>query len=406
MFVKQLLRACVLLGFFIISGRMDAQERNILNPDQKSPGQNIDIEIPPYTKFTIGGAIWLRSSFQDWEQDNSANRRGSYFDQFRLSVSGSHGFNKGEGARLTFSAQARWWSYMFAIQHMWIGIEFNENHELRYGISQAPFGALPSVSSSFWYSLNYYHGLEGDHDTGFQYIYKKGGDHFHAAYFRNEEYNDPTATNRWAPDLVVAGDQQNFERHQVNLRYAKVLGYGTNKTSEFGVSGQWGQIRNPLRDGNGNHWAAAFHYVGNYNDWNFNFQATRYEYDPNNPDGVDDRTVLMGFFSDTRLVASKATTFVGNVRRYWDIEWWLFDKLNVYLEYSTVIKDEDTFKDSRMINPGAVLQAGPFYIWFDMLFGQNAWWMNDNFANSGPGAGAVNPDKFELRGNLSVQWYF
>jgi hypothetical protein len=114
----------------------------------------------------------------------------------------------------------------------------------------------------------------------------------------------------------------------------------------------------------------------------------------------------MGFFSDQRLVAAKATTFVGGIRRFWDIDWWLFDKLNAYVEYSTVLKDEDTFRDSKLFNPGAVLQAGPFYLWFDFMAAQNAWWFNDSQANSGLGAGSLNPNDWEFRYNFSIQWYF
>ena len=390
--------------FMFFSFWVTAQEENILNPKDTIPGQGIDINVSPKTHFTLGGALWMRSAFQDWQQDNNANQRGFYFDQFRLSVTGEHGISN--ESKLTFSAQARWWSYQFALHHMWFGLEIDENHEIRYGITQSPFGAMPSISSSFWYSLNYYLGLEADHDAGLHYIFNKNGFDLQFAFYRNEEYNDPTATNRWAPDLITSGDQQNFERNQFNLRVAYTLDHGSDNSTEFGLSGEIGQIKNQLVDDDGDRWAAAFHYVGYYNNWNFYAQGTRYEFNVNNPTGVDDNTVLMGFFSDQRLVAAKATTFVGGVRRLWDIDWWLFDKFNAYIEYSHVWKDENTFSDSKLFNPGAVLQAGPFYLWFDFMAAQNAWWFNDSQANSGLGAGSINPDDWEFRYNFSIQWYF
>ncbi len=401
---ESFLKYCCLLGLFFIFNRVSAQEENILTPEEAPPGQNIAVNVNPKTSFTIGGALWLRSALQGWEERSSANRRGVYFDQFRLGVSGEHGF--ADQAKLKFSTQVRWWSYQFALHHMWIAVEINENHELRYGISQVPFGALPSVSSSFWFSLNYYHGLEGDHDAGGQYIFTKSGTQLHLGYFRNEEYNDPTATNRWAPDLIIDGDQQNFERHQGNIRLAHTFGEGTKNSTEIGISGQFGGILNEVNNGRGTRWASAIHLVGNYGNWNFNLQGTRYEFNPENPEGVDDRLVLMGFFSDRRLVAAKATTFVGNVRYYWNVDWWLFEKITTYIEYSHVFKDEKDFHDSRLFNPGVVLQAGPFYIWTDLMLAQNSWWFNDSFADSGPGPGSANPDDWQLRTNLSVQWYF
>jgi hypothetical protein len=289
---------------------------------------------------------------------------------------------------------------------MWVGVDINEHNELRYGITQSPFGAMPSISSSFWYSLNYYHGIEGDHDAGLYYAFKKRGFDVQFAYFRNEEYNDPSATNRWAPDLVIHEDQQNFERNQFNLRLAYTFGYDTDYSSEFGLSGEIGKIKNQLVEDDGNRWAAAVHYVGYYNNWNFYAQGSRYVYNPNNPDGVDENTVLMGFFSDRRLVAAEATTLVTGIRRFWDIDWWLFDRINAYLEYSAVIKDEQEFNDSQLINPGLVFEAGPFYLWFDLLAARNAWWFNDSTTNSGPAEGSANPNDWEFRYNFSMQWYF
>ena len=393
-----------LIALCLFSLLSQAQEENILSPSDTIPGQGIDINVGPKTHFTLGGALWLRSAFQDWQEPNNANQRGFYFDQFRLSLTGEHGL--ANESKLKFSAQARWWSYQFAIHHMWFGVEIDDHNEVRYGITENPFGALPSISSSFWYSLNFYLGLEGDHDAGLHYIFNKNGLDFQFAYFRNEEYNNPSLTNRGAPDLITSGDQQNFERNQFNLRLAYTFNHTTNNSTEFGLSGQIGEIKNQLIDDDGDRWAAAIHYVGHYNNWNFYAQGTRYEYNVNNPNGVDNNTVLLGFFSDQRLVAAEATTFVGGVRRLWDIDWWLFDKLNAYVEYSTVIKDEDTFRDSKLFNPGAVLQAGPFYLWFDFMAAQNAWYFNDSQANSGLGAGSINKNDWEFRYNFSLQWYF
>lgn len=389
-----------MLNFSIVN----AQEKNILSPNDTIPGQNIDIDVGPKTDFEFGGAIWLRSTFQDWIQENQANQRGFYFDQFRLSLKGDHGLDN--NAKLKFSAQVRFWSYQFAVHHMWFGIALNDHHELRYGITNTPFGALPSISSSFWYSLNYYVGFEDDHDAGFHYIYKKDGFDFQFAYFRNEEYNNPELTNRFAPDLVVSGDQQNFERNQFNVRVAYTFGKDTSSTTEFGLSGEVGQIENQLTDDSGDRWALAAHYVGYYGKWNPYAQVVKYEFDPNNPNEIDDRTVLMGFFSDQRSIAARATTLTGGLRRHWDIDWWLIDKINAYVEYSTILKEASNFSDSKLFNPGFVVQAGPFYIWTDFLVGQNAWWFNDSQENSGLGAGAANSEKWEFRYNFSLQWYF
>ena len=69
-----------------------------------------------------------------------------------------------------------------------------------------------------------------------------------------------------------------------------------------------------------------------------------------------------------------------------------------------MFKDESTFKDSQLIDPGCVFEAGPFWIWVDLLFGKNAWYLNDSPEHSGLGPGGT--DKWEYRFNLNFEWYF
>ncbi len=399
-------RSCLFLfcSMLMPFGMLLAQEENMLAPDEEAPGKTIEIEIGPNTDFSLGGALWLRGATLNWEQRARANREGLYVDQFRLAIDGEHGLeNK---TKLKFGVQVRWWTYQFAVTRMWFGININEHHDVQVGVFQTPFGALPSISPSFWFSQNYYVGLEGELDAGIKYSYRKKGWQLDVAYMANDEYNAPGAINRFAPDLHTSEEQQNFEQHQGNIRVAYTFGYDTRSTTEIGISGQLGQMPNQTTEKNGNRWAAAAHYIGNYGDWNINLQGARYEFNPKNPEGVDDRTVLIAFFSDRRLVAAKATTLAGSVRRFFDIDWWLFKHANVYVEYSAVVKDESSFNSTEVINPGGVLNAGPFYLWLDVMWGRNAWWFNDSEANSGPGAGSLDPNTWELRFNLSLQWYF
>ncbi|MEL7161301.1 MAG: hypothetical protein AAFN92_11140, partial [Bacteroidota bacterium] len=129
-------------------------------------------------------------------------------------------------------------------------------------------------------------------------------------------------------------------------------------------------------------------------------------YEPDNPADVDDRLVQMGFFESSRLVAAKANMLNASLKRDFTVDWWLFEEFDLYFDYSKIFKDEAAFADSELINPGAVLRAGPFYLWLDFMWGKNAWFFNDGPDSSGPGAGARNPDKFEYRQNLSIEWFF
>ncbi|MDJ0905287.1 MAG: hypothetical protein QNI96_04650 [Woeseiaceae bacterium] len=399
-----------LLGALIYAapGTVFAQEENALDENGEIPEKSIQIDVGPETEFNLGGAVWLRGALSYWVQEEDANRKGFYADQVRLSMSGTHGkdgSDPGDGY-LKFSAQIRFWQYQRVIHHMWLGYQFNDRHDLQVGVTQAPFGILPATSNSFWYSMGYYHGIEDDRDAGIKYRYQNEGLDVHLAWFFNDEYNDSTALNRFAPDLVTDGDQQNDEENQANVRVAYTFGEGTQNSSEIGASLQYGEMPNRTTGRTGDRWQAAVHYVGNYDGWNPKLQVARYEYDPENPAGVDDRLVLMGFFSDQRLVAAEATAVSASLRRLWDVNWGPFTDFNAYLDYSAIYKEEDEFADTELINPGMMGQAGPVFVWLDFLWAKNGWWFNDSQANSGPGLGSVNPDKWEFRANLSLQWYF
>ena len=321
-------------------------------------------------------------------------------------MSGTHGKSDSSDGFLKFSAQIRFWQYQRVIHHMWIGYQFNDRHDIEIGVTQTPFGILPATSNSFWYSMGYYHGIEDDRDAGIKYRYQNDGLDLHLAWFFNDEYNDSTALNRFAPDLVSDEEQQNDEENQANVRVVYTFGEGTENSSEVGVSLQYGEMPNRATGRRGDRWQSAVHFVGNYGKWNPKLQIARYEYNPENPEGVDDRLVLMGFFSDQRLVAAKANAVSASLRRFWDVDWGPFTDFNAYLDYSAIFKDEEEFSDTQLINPGMVAQAGPVFVWLDFLWGKNGWWFNDSPEFSGPGPGSLNPDKWEFRANLSLQWYF
>ncbi len=366
--------------------------------------QNIKIHPTPETNLNFGGAIWLRGVTIPYLQETKANERGFYMDQFRLSLDGDYGIK--DRSKLKFSSQIRFFSYQTLIHHMWIGVDFDEHSELTLGVTQVPFGTLPGSTNSFWYSLAYYVGLEDDHDAGIKYHFKKKGWDFYLGYFMNEEYNSSTALNRFAPDLIRSDEQQNEERNQGNIRLSKIMTHNDVSSSEFGFSGEIGQIKNRTTNDNGLRWKGAFHYIGKYDRWEPKFQLARYVYEPDNPQGVDSKVVNMGFFESSRLVAAKANLLNMSLKRDFPINWWLFKELDIYMDYSKIIKDETSFADSELINPGMVLRAGPFYVWLDFMWGKNAWFFNDSQEFSGPGAGARNPQKYEYRQNLSLEWFF
>ncbi|MEN8152166.1 MAG: porin, partial [Planctomycetota bacterium] len=333
------------------------------------------------TTLKFGGAIWVNYSAQQWKTDTPGKVRGMNFDNLRLSLDGDY------KEKLYFSAQYRLYSYTRAIHHAYFGYQLDDENKFELGILQVPFGLQPYATHSFWFGLGYYVGLEDDYDAGLRWHHSGGGLSVDLAFFLNEEYNDATNLERYSVDVVRVGDQQNEEVNQFNARVAYDFSGDEDTTTEFGLSGRWGILDNLITDDTGDYWAAAAHFKGRYGAWNPELQVSRYEYHPENPVGVDDTTVLMGNLTSTRLVAAKGTLLNANLRRFFEVNEGVFDRFNVYVNYSWLAKDEDGFLDSHLINPGAVLEFGPFWVWIDFLFGKNCWYLNDSEAASGMGAG-------------------
>ena len=122
------------------------------------------------------------------------------------------------------------------------------------------------------------------------------------------------------------------------------------------------------------------------------------------PTGVDDRLVLFGNLGSTRLIAAEGTLVNLNLRHFWEPNGKWLKRYNAYINYSHLFKDESEFKDSRIVNPGMLLDMGPFWIWVDLIVGKNAWYLNDSPEMSGLGAGGT--DDWETRFNVNFEWYF
>lgn len=385
------------LAWFIVSpDPIPAAEEETESSSEDSPSDGQDLE--PKTTFKFGGALWVNYAFQEFKSSDEGKKRDLRFDNLRLSVDGTYGDS------LLFSGQYRIYSYTRAVHHAWFGIRPNENNQIELGITQVPFGLLPFATHSFWFGLGYNLGIEDDYDAGIKWHYKNDALDLHLAYFLNEELGDSTNLDRYSTDVARADEQQNEEENQGNIRLAYTFGKGTENSSEFGISGEYGGLRNLTTERIGDHWQAAFHYLGRYGDWNPEFQITRYEYNPENPEDIDARLVLMGNLTSSRLVAAKGTLVNANIRRFWDVNWGPFKRFNAYYNYSRIFKDVSSFKDSQLHDPGCVFEAGPFWVWVDFLVGKNAWYLNDSFENSGPGPGGT--DDWEYRFNTNFEWYF
>lgn len=324
----------------------------------------------------FGGAVRTNYVYEDYN-DANADRGGDFdFDLFRIDVSGNY-------KDLIFSAQYRWFEYMNVVQHAWVGYNFTEQQQAKIGVTQVPFGLLTYASNNYFFSSNFYLGLEDDHDLGLNYTYKGDNNQFDFAFYKNDEQGGidgfvSDRTDRYAYDVVgirldgedaydapsdgyAAGEVNTF-----NARYAHTFAFN-DVSVELGASLQAGQLE--IENGtDGDNVAAAIHSMINYDRWNVKLQVTDYKYDV---DGMDvDRIVVAAYhFYDS--IPAEATTYIANLAYSLPVEIGPISNLTFYNDYSLVTDKPAAMPDTFMNVTGMAISAGGLYTYVDFVVAEN-----------------------------------
>ncbi len=343
--------------------------------------------------IAMGGALRFNLIYREDVEDSTGKRGEGGLDMFRLSVDG-------EVEKLLLSAEYRFYPYMNVIHHGWIGYDFGEQGQIQGGITQVPFGLLPYASHNFWYGVPYYAGFADDYDVGVKYQRQDGAWNTHIAFFKSEELNDATNADRFAFDLVRAGEQQNEESNQLNLRSTYTLGLGTLCETEVGASYEIGEIYNAVTRDRGDRWAAMAHLDSRCGRWNFQLQGGRYEFDPANPPGVDSGVVRLGAFGGTYDLDSEAEILVANVAYNLQPPWQYIDSLTCYNDYSRLYKSLEGAIDSQVNTLGCAIGTGPIFTYVDYIFANNMPYFGDGTLGRG------GEDDWKGRLNINVGYYW
>ncbi|MEJ2534282.1 MAG: hypothetical protein P8008_02120 [Gammaproteobacteria bacterium] len=343
--------------------------------------------------ISIGGALRYTYYWGNYDERVEANRGESGLDLFRINA-------EGRIDDFLLSAEYRYYPFMQVLHHGWFGYEFENGSRAEAGVTRVPFGLLPYASHNFWFGTPYYLGFADDYDLGAKWVYPNGDWEWQAAFFKNDEFASPTQLERYSFDVVAVGDTRNEETDQFNLRGAYTFGVGTSCTHELGASGQYGRIYNADTDRHGDHWAAAAHLDSRCGRWNVQLQASRYRYAPENPPGVPDNVIRLGGFATSYDAAARASLFVANVAYNVPLSSGFIDQLTCYNDYSIVVKDEDSFRDSELNTTGCLLGVGPLYLYLDFIQARNMVFFGDG-SLAGDGE-----DGWKRRFNLNVGYYW
>lgn len=359
--------------------QLEAQQQQVKEQQEKDlQNQKAQAEEQEAAESSLkfGGAVRVNYSYEDFDDDN-ADRGGDFdFDLFRIDVSGNY-------QDLVFSAQYRWFEYMNVIQHAWIGYNFSEQQQAKIGVTQVPFGILTYASNNYFFSSNFYLGLEDDYDMGLNYTYKSADNQFDFAFYKNDEQGGldgfvSDRTDRYAYDVVgirldgedaydapsagyAAGEVNTF-----NARYAHNFKFN-DLAIELGASIQAGQLE--IENGtDGDNVAAAIHGVVNYDRWNVKLQMTDYKYDV---DDMDVERIVVAAYHFYDSIPAEATTYIANVAYSLPVDIGPISNLTFYNDYSLVTDKPAAMEDTFMNVTGMAVSAGGLYTYFDFVVAEN-----------------------------------
>lgn len=354
----------------------------------------------------VGGALRFNYNLSSWKEGQKKRGGDFGYDVFRINAKAKY-----KGVKL--NAEYRLYSEGFGggmLKQGWIGYDFTPENNLQIGLTQVPFGITQYNSHNWFFSLNYYMGLEDDHDMGLKYIHNSEKWQWAVAFFKNAEElnfgnNSDVSDSRYSYDVSSSGDgiYRNKEINQLNLKVIRKFRSG-NANHQLGFSAQYGGIYNLDTENTGDHFALAGHYELNAGRWNVKAQASKYKYNTENPAEQSNDVIAMTAYGAPYLVASEATTYTLGVAYSVPVEWGPISNLQFYDDFGYMDKTLNDFHDSYMNVTGVLITAGNVYTYVDAAQGKDQPWLGPTWTDA-LAAGTANAD-WEMRFNINIGYYF
>ena len=362
-------------------------------------------------EIDVGGAVRFQAVYEDYNETNKDTTGTLEMDTFRFNVDGTIG-------DVILSGEYRFYQYMDVIHHAWVGYDFTDSLQGQVGVHQVPFGVTPYNSHSFFFSSNYYLGLEDDYDAGFKLIYDEGPLNVQGAFYMNDELggadgyygfdsgdNPDFLNDRYSYDIVGVRPADEgtfatpttgaFDSNIFNGRVAYTFGHSDGFSTEVGFSAQFGDVVNNAGSSNGDQSAIAAHLVGNYGPWNLQLQATDYEYDMDNGSG----RMAVGAYDFFDTIPAEARSYTANVAYDLPVEWGPITNLRFYNDYSLITDKSAGLEDTWMNVTGVAVSAGGLYTYIDLITAENQPFVGGSIDS--PTEGGTN-----TRLNINFGYYF
>jgi hypothetical protein len=390
----------------IATQTVPAAQINVLESAELPSVDNSNGDNKKSDGIRLGGAIRTNYSYNSYS-DGNKNRGGDFsFDIFRLNLNGSID-------DVLLNAEIRFFDYMTVVKSAYIGYLLADDWQVQAGITQVPFGNWPYNSHNYFFSTNYYLGLEDDYDLGIVFKRQLADSwQLDLGFFKNDELGGvdgfvSNRSDRYSYDVVgyrLNGDgiydepaQPLGEYNTFAGRFAYHFEHHSDFKTELGISALAGGLHNGTsRAGNYNAW--ALHVNSHYQRWNLQLQHGEYRYNLEDDHGTSVDRMAVGAYAFYDSIAAHAKTSTLNLAYSLPIAWGPVTGLQIYNNYGLVYDKSDNSRDTVMNVTGFSVAAGALFTYFDLVHARN-----QPFAG---GSLAGDSGETERRFNINVGYYF
>ncbi len=362
-------------------------------------------------EVNLGGALRFNYNLSSWK-DGQKMRGGDFgYDFFRINTKAQY-----KGVKL--NAEYRFYSNSFGggmLKQGWVGYDFNAQNNLQIGLTQGPFGITQYNSHNWFFGINYYLGMEDDHDMGIKFSHKGSNWEYALAFFKNAEElnfgsNSDVSDSRYSYDVGSIDfdgdgnlDYRNKEVNQVNAKINYLFSGKTTK-HKLGASIQYGGLYNLDTENMGSHYAIAMHYELFVGHFDVKAQLSKYKYNPENPLGEASNIIAMTAYGAPYLVASEGSTYTLGAAYNIPVKWHPVSSIQIYNDFGYIDKNESNFENTLMNVTGALITAGNVYTYVDFAAGKNQPWLGPVWTDA-LATGTANAN-WEMRFNINIGYYF
>ncbi|RUO20048.1 hypothetical protein CWE08_09050 [Aliidiomarina iranensis] len=351
--------------------------------------------------ISFGGAVRFQYVVTDYD-DAQRSRGGDLdFDIFRLDVNGKMG-------DVILSAQYRWFEYMESLRHAFFGYNFTDEWQGQVGVVIQPFGIMPYNSQNYFFSTNFYVGMEDNPGSGVRFLKRTDTWDLDFAFILNDELGGVTGSVRSSADrynydvvgLRLPGEgtfddptSLASENNTLMTRIAHKWDLGNDRMVEVGVSGQYGSFNDGDRN-IGDRKNFGLHALYHTGPWKFQAQYSTYDYDFD----IDNEGVIVGAYAYYDTMPTSADLYTANIAYSMPVDIGPISNIEFYNNLSVMTNKTGLDDDTVMNVLGMAISAGGVYTYVDLASAKNQPFVG---GSTGVDGGSTN-----TRFNINFGYYF